>query len=781
MINDYIKTGLRFLKSNKLFSAINILGLTIGLVSFILITSWIRNEISFDKFHKNASTLYRLISDNSTASPKPLAPVLESQFPEIIHATRFQLWSGCELEKDKNIFKTNASRIDDNFFDIFSFKFIEGYPQMALVKPSSIVVTQKLATLVFGDNNAMGQSINLLEGNQVVKYNITGIIENIPSNSHIQSDCFISNEFASIQNRDDLGVWSDWGTATYIQVQNNINTDELSKKISAYTLQFTDYEVGQLQPIKKIHLNPVNRDYAASCNKKLLYILSSIALIIFCVAGINYLNLTKVSCHNRFKEVGLKKVLGANRAVFIKQTLTETLFISAIIISLTIGSILILTPALNNLLGRNILSTDLKLPIIVLSSAGVLLIGITIWISQSSYSKLGNSTNLVNPKQQLIKQKTFIKGYLTSFQFALLIITIISAVVIKKQILYVQNMSLGFEKDNLVYFQIKNNSTGKIDLLKNELLKNPNISNATSGHLLSSSNGQSTNSMDWEGNTDKNTLYADVHRVDYDFQETYKTKIIKGRFFTKEMGTDKTSAFVLNSTAIKAFGIESPIGKSFSLWGIPGTIIGVIDDYNYDTAHNSISPVILWMNTIKNFDGFSSITLRIKPNDIQSTLKFAENTIEQFSNGYKTEYHFLNAELNEAYKSEQNLSAVLNIATLIAVLISCIGLFALISFSVSKRVKEIGVRKVNGAKVSEILFMLNKGFIKWIVIAFIIATPFAWFTMNLWLENFAYKTNLSWWIFVIAGLIALGIAMVTVCWQSWRAAARNPVEALRYE
>ena len=257
--------------------------------------------------------------------------------------------------------------------------------------------------------------------------------------------------------------------------------------------------------------------------------------------------------------------------------------------------------------------------------------------------------------------------------------------------------------------------------------------------------------------------------------------LIKGRFFSEELASDKKRSFILNESAVNTFGIESAVGKKISLWGMEGTIIGVINDYHYETAHNKVSPAILWMNSKINFPGFESITLRIRSKNIASTLQYAQNIIEQHNKGYSSEYHFLDSAFDNVYKTEQRFSKILTMASLLAILISSIGLFALISFSVRKRIKEIGIRKINGAKVSEVMAMLNKDFIKWVAIAFIVACPIAYYTMNKWLENFAYKTTLSWWIFALAGLLALGIALLTVSWQSWRAATRNPIEALRYE
>jgi len=787
MIKQYLKSGIRNILSNKLFSAINILGLSIGLVSSMLIFAWVQNELSYDKFNKNAPELYRLIGNNSVNSPQPLAPVLKEEFPDIVNAARLQSYPEVKIEYDKNIFNNiKPTAVDITFFKMFPFKFLEGEPETVLQEPSSIIISHRLAKRIFGEKEASGEKISLLFFGKVMDFTVTGILEDIPSNSHIRSDCIVSlPDFIKSLYGGDLSHWDDWAAVTYIQTRNNCNIGELKNKIQdciKKQLNYNmDYKLQLLQPVRDIHLHSdFKSEYADSRDMKYVYIFSLIALIILLIACINYANNTVSMAMARLSEVTIRKVTGASRQTLIKQMtieafvlITITAIFSFIIFRLTV-------PVFGNMIGKEFEAFS-YISVILFFLLSVLIISIIAGLSQTFYFLSFPVVSVLKSKIRLPNKKISSKAILITFQFALAITVIIGAIGVKKQIFYVQNMNHGFDENNLIYFELMNNSTENIALLKNELMKNPEIIGVTSGHLLTALNKQNSGAVNWDGRNPQEKYYADIHRVDFDFQSTYKTEMKEGRFFSEDIASDKTSAYVLNESAIRTFGIQSPVGKSFSLWGREGKIIGIIKDFQYESAHNIISPVVLWMNTNMNFPGFESITIRIRPENPEKTIKFAQNVIEQHNNGYKSEYHFLDSSFENLYLTEHRFSRILSLASILAILLSCVGLFALISSDVSRRVKEIGIRKVYGAKVSEVVMMLNKDFIKWITISLVIATPFAWYIMHKWLQNFAYKTTLSWWIFVLAGALALIIALLTVSWQSWKAATKNPVEALRYE
>ncbi len=786
MIKEYLKSGMRNLISNKIFTVINILGLAIGLVSSLLIFTWVNNELSYDKFHTNAPQLCRLIGNDAVNSPEPLAPVLIDEFPEIINASRFRLLPQSKLEFEKTIFETRPAAIDNSFFEMFSFNFIKGDKETALQSPSSMVVSQSFASRIFGENEPLGKPVSILFYGQVMEFYVSAIVDDLPHNSHIHPECYVSiYDFVNKLYGGELSEWSDWSAVTYVQIPENIDKTGMEEKISNCVLSHTnnnsDYKVQEIQPVTKIHLSSGFKNEYADCRDiKYVYIFSVIAFFILLIACINYANNTISAAMKRLKEIGIRKVIGATRTVLIKQLSVESILVLFIASVIAFAVLSFSTPFFEDLTGSDLSFFPFEI-IILFLSISIVILGIIVGIFQTTYFLSFKTITVLQARIRVPNKRISGKAILTTIQFALAIIIIIGAIGVKKQIYHVQNLDLGFEEENLVYFPLMNNSNENIQLLKNELLTNPNILSVTSGHLLTALNKQNSSSINWTGKNPEEVYYANIHRVDFDFQKTYGAEMADGRFFSEELASDKSSAFILNESAVKTFNMESPVGKNFSLWGRDGRIIGVIKDYHYETAHNMVSPAVLWMNTEVSFPKHETITMRIRPENLHNTLQFAQNIIEEHNMGYKSEYYFLDSSFENAYTAEQRFSKIMNVASLLAIFISCIGLFALITFAVRKRIKEIGIRKVNGASEITIMSILSKDIVKWVLVALVVATPVSYYVMTRWLENFAYKTTLSWWIFALAGLLTLGIALLTVSFQSWKAATRNPIEALRYE
>ena len=788
MLKHYIKTGLKNLIQNKTYTAINIVGLSIGLTCSVLIVLWIKDELSFDRFHENQNEIYRIIGNRGIFTPKPLASILIEDIPEIDDAVRFmQMSSDVKFEYNKNLQVENPVFVGDSFFEIFSFPFIKGNPDELFQKPSSIVISQDMAQRMFGDKDAVGQNITMHFFGNEIGLTITGIFKDMPSNSHIETDCFLSiSDFWKRLINDNFQEWSDWGVSTYIQAQKGVNPEEIKRKINASIIKHTnenyEYRVQQLQPLKDIHLySSFEDDYAKSSEIKYIYIFSFVALIIALIACINYININTSIAIRRLKEIGIRKAVGAKRISLIQQFSAESIIVVLFASLFAIVFMESTNPYFNQLTGKSLNYGLSNLSIAFLIVGCIFFLGTILGLlSAFSFSSI-KVTAIIKSKINGHRNKFLRRNILIIIQLSLSISIIIGAFVIKKQLIFLDGMNLGFEKEQLVYFNILNNSVDNIELIKKELLKHPNILNITSGHVLTPSNMQSTSSIDWPDKSIDEILYAYIHRVDYNFQNTYKTQMKEGRFFSKKFGTDKTAAYILNESAVKNFNIKSPIGKSFTLWGFKGNIIGVISDYHFKSAHKQVPSVVMWMNTTMNFGGFESITIRVNPKNVKQTITDAQRIIQKYNNGYLPEYQFVDSSFVSQYKSEKRLSTLLNIATALALLISCLGLIGSIMHSSKQRIKEIGIRKTNGAKTREIMILLTKDFTKWVVIAFVIACPIAWYFMNKWLQNFAYRTSLNWWIFAAAGVIALLVVLLTVSWQSWRAASRNPVESLRYE
>ncbi len=789
MLKHNLKIAFRSLFKNKVFSGINIFGLAIGLACSIIIMLWVKDELGFDKFHKNHKNIYRIIADNSTIhSPMPLTSVINREIPEIENAVRLLNIPGFKLEASNALYNENPFFVENCFFETFSFKFIEGNPQNVLSKPASIVISEDLSKRMFGIRNSIGQDIKIFFMGFEFKLTVSGIIENIPSNSHIEGECFISlTDFWKQFINEDSPEWGDWNSTIYIQTNPGADIKALINKIDASVIDHSnnecDFRVGQLQALKDIHLHSAfENDYAKCSDVKYIYIFSFIALIIVLIACINYINLTTSLAISRAKEIGIKKAIGGTRLSLIKQFFVESLIIVLIASVFSIILLIYITPQFNYLTNKSIEFGFSGFSSSISIVGSILIIVLLSGLFPALYLSSMKTTEIIKSKIVKPNRKFSFRNVLPVIQLSFSIAIIVGTLTVRNQMAYLQNMNPGYDKEQIVSFDLLNGSEDNIKLLKSELNKNSNITYITSGSITGGiNNTMRTTSILWNGKEDNENIWTAVHRVDYDFQKTYNTKMKEGRFFSKEFKTDVSSAYILNEAAVKKFNIDNPVGKPFSLWGIEGNIIGVIKDYHFETAHKLVSPVVLSMNTKKNFEKYESITLKVKPNNIQQTLGYIQNVIQTKNLEYKPQYQFADMFVDNLYKSEKRLSSVFSIAAVLAIFISCLGLLGSTIYSTNLRTKEIGIRKVNGAKIHEILLMLNSGYVKWVIIAFIIACPFAWYGMNKWLENFAYKTEIKWWIFAISGIVVLVIALLTTTWQCWQAARRNPVEALRYE
>ena len=791
MLKYNLKIALRSLLKSKTYSIINIFGLSVGLITVLLITLWVKDELSFDKFHKNQNEIYRIIGgDQSTSgifTPKPLASLLKKDIPEIVNATRLMQFTGIKFEYNKSLYQEVPTLVEESFFEMFSFPFIEGGAE-SLQKPASIVITQSLAQRMFGNKPAVGQNIMMhITGGVKKELTITGIIKDLPSNSHLESDCFISVlDFWKSLINDNFQQWEDWGTSTYVQTLKNANTKEIKDKIDHCIIQNSnntcEFRVSQLQSLKDIHLfSSFDNDYAKCGNIKYVYIFSFMVFLIALIVLINYVNLTNSLAINRIKEIGIKKSFGVKRFSLIKQFLSESLIVMLIASIFVIALIRVVGVSFNQLTNKSIEFNLSNSSLLILLAGSIFIIGIISGLFPAFYLSSFKTVAIMQSKSGTTGNTPMFRNTLLVIQLCITIAAISGALIVRKQIQYVQNMNLGFDKEQLVYFNIMKGSAENIDLIKEELLKYPKILGVTSGHLLTSMNYQSTSSFNWPDKEQNEQYYAYIHRVDYDFQNTYKTEIKQGRFFSKEYPSDKTSAYVLNESAIKKFHIKNPVGKSFSLWGNNGKIIGVIKDYHFESARKEVSPTVLWMNTEKNYGGYESLTIRMQSDALEQTLDFVQALIQKNNNGFKPDYQFIDSAFGKLYISEKQFSSIFNISSILAILLSCLGLLGFIIHSSKLRIKEIGIRKVNGAKVGEIFSLLNKDIIKWIFIALIIACPLTWYVMDKWLQNFAYRININGWIFILAGLLISAISFLTVSLQNWKAANSDPVKSLKYE
>jgi len=792
MLWNYLKVTWRNIKRYKGYSFINIVGLAVGLACCILVLLWVQDELSYDRFHTNGDDLYRVVAEWRKTEPAthywpvcaPLAPALKEEFPEIIKATRFTRLRRGQLVRfgDKNFTEAQICLTDPDFFEMFTFPFIQGDVQTALSNPDSFVLTEEMAAKYFGTENPLGKTLNI---NNEYDFTVTGVIKNIPHNSHLQFDFLAS--FVRIEDFERawavLDNWTLSGFATYVQLDKNASRVELTDKIANYLQKHVQEskDIIYLQSLKDVHLfsSHIQFGMEGQGDIRYVYIFSIVAFFILVIASINFMNLATARSSNRVKEVGLRKVVGAKRAQLIRQFFCESVVMAFCSLILAVVLVELFLPVFINLSGKQ-LSLDFTSHINILSAI-VLLTLITGFLSGSYPALFLSSLRPVKILKGISKtegQGYLFRRILVVSQFSLSILLIICTVVVSHQVGFMRNKKLGFDKEQVAYFPIRDELVQRYESLKSELLKNTGIKNVTvSSNLPTSGVILTTDKVTWEGKNPEEVVVLEVTSAGYDFTETFNMEMVKGRSFSKEFSSDEEEAIVINETAEKIIGIEDPVGKQLVFGESAVTIIGVVKDYHFKSLHSEIEPLVLAI--VPSL--YRYVFVKLDAADIPNTLINIESTWKSFFPDTPFEFHFLDEAYEKLYRSEQQMGTLFNSFTILAVFISCLGLFGLASFMAEKRTKEIGIRKVLGASVIGIVALLNKQFAKWVLIANVIAWPVAYYAMSRWLQGFAYRINLGIWIFALAAAIALGIAVVTVSYQSIKAALANPADSLRYE
>ncbi|MCY1719272.1 ABC transporter permease [Prolixibacteraceae bacterium Z1-6] len=773
-----VKISFRNLWKNKSTSLINLLGLTIALTSFVFIFMWVYHEVTFDRFHKNFKTIYMVASEWKYAdgksdfimeTPTPLGPYLKDNFPEVTQSTRFaKQFGGRFLESGDKKFKEQGLAVEPSFFDIFTIDFVSGDSKTIENNPNSIFISQRLADKFFGEDDPGNQMITFFVNEKSTKqYEIAGVYKDLPDNSSIQFDFLIP---VAIEDADN---WFAFGYSTFVLLPNQIDRAQLNNKIA----QFYDYKrLGfdidwYLHPIKDIHFKS---DYQLFVyhpgDIQYVYIFSIAGVFILLIAMLNFMSLIGVLSTNRMKESGIRKISGAQKNKLAFSFLGEPLLLVSFSLIFTFALVETLQPAFNSFSGNNLPELHQNTVILVILFILALVIGTLSGILPGVF--IASLKPIESIKQQKTVGNGTFRKYFIAFQFTLAIVLLSSTFLINKQLNYIFRKDLGFQKENIVHIPLKGKITEEYALIKHELLSNPAISDVTNASPLLSS-GIELPGWTWDGiSADEKHSIARIY-ADTDFLKTFGIHLILGNNFSE----GNSNQVIINEEAAKVMSLKNPLHQYIQLKGVDYEIVGVVNNFHSRHLSHQIRPlVIIPDNNARN------LYVQYKSGIDQASLITNINRVyTQFNPELPFEYHFFTDEFIATYRDEHRMLELLSYFVIVAFLILSFGLYALSKQVALSKTKEIGIRKVNGAKVSEILTMLNKDFVKWVAIAIVIAVPLAWYAMNKWLENFAYKTSLSWWIFAVAGVLALGIALLTVSWQSWRAATRNPVEALRYE
>ncbi len=797
MLKSYLTIALRYLKRHKIYSFINISGLAIGMACCVLILLWINDEIRYDRFHEQTENLYRVVNDLNygpysqltKGTAYPLGSAMKEEIPEVRETVRLLPTRKILVAYgEKKYYEENFYFADPSLFKIFTFPFIKGDPDTALSSPSSVVITQDMASKYFGSQNPVGKTIQTQNQND---YIVTGVIENIPKNSHLQFG-FIG----SIERAVAMGArthWSGWLYDTYVLLQSNTSFEEVNAKLEAWIkTKGAEESRYYLQPLSDVHMYGLQGEGAI----RPLSLFSTLALLILIIACINYMNLATARGGTRAKEIGLRKVVGAKKNNILKQFLSESVLFAFFALLISLFLVALFLPVFNQISGKELSMNLVQNKFLFL---GILSITLLTGVLSGSYPAFFLSSfepdrilkGTLSAKKIGTSTASIRKG-LVVFQFILTIVLIISTTTVFRQMSFIKNQRLGFDKNYLIYTQLRSEGNLwerydaqktwlKYKTLKNELSQNPNILDVSSATCLPfGSMGGEWGQLDWEGKDPEYQLSMNHMAVDAHFLKTFQLEMIEGRFLSDEFPSDAQN-FILNEAAIKATGLDSPVGKRFRLLDKTGKITGVIRDFHFAPLHNEIEPLVLHLMPYQYWMYRNYVFVRISADNISQNIASIEKMWDRAIPEYPFEFHFLDDTIDQKYRSEQRLEMILRIFTFLAISISCFGLFGLISFTAEQRTKEIGIRKVLGASVGSVVRLLSKEFVVLVVLANIIAWPVAYYVMTKWLKNFAYRTEIGFVTFLFSGFLALIIAILTVCFQSIKAALANPVDSLRYE
>jgi predicted permease len=792
MFQSYLRIALRNLSKKKLFSIVNIFGLATGMACSLLIFLWVRDERSFDRFNTKADKIYRITARlgdvEAAVAPPPLAAAIKAEIPHVKNATRLSALRKVITVETKKFDENRIYFADSNFLKIFSYPLLEGNLASVLSSPNAVVLTEATAIKYFGNTEtAVGKIIYIdddIKGRNLI---VSGVLKNIPQNSHLQFDLLLPVEQYDRIN-DPAGSWNNFDAFVYFQLADNFKATatslkEIEQQINKLPARHNKEVKANLfiQPLTDIHLHShYMLDVDGQGSSEHVTIFSLTAIFILMIACINFMNLSTALSAQRAKEVGLRKTIGALRSQLILQFLSESLLLS--FISLLVATVLaaLLLPLFNDLSSKSLSINLLDGKIVGSFLATAIIVGIVSGSYPALFLSSFNPISVLKGMRIFDGKKSFLRSGLVILQFAISVILMVSTLVVYRQLQFIKNRDIGFRKENLLY--IKMPEVGDLhknkEALKGVLDQQPHISHytitdelptyLTSGSLLS-----------WPTKAADEQVIAYRLRTDENFVKTFGMQVVAGRFFSRDLKTDD-STYVVNEATVKAMRLQpsTAIGKKLSI-GLEdkvGTIIGVVKDFNFKPVHQPVEPLV-----IKNNFAGGHVVLRTTPERMQTIIAEAKEAFGKIYGDNPFSYGFVDEDLSKLYTAEQRMGKLFNVFSLLSIIISCLGLFGLAAFATQKRTKEIGVRKVLGASEAGIVALLSKDFIKLVAFALIIAFPIASWLMEQWLQGFSYRVSFTWWMYAIAGLTALLIALITVSYQTIKAALANPVKSLRTE
>lgn len=811
MLRNYLKIAWRNLLKSKTFSLINIFGLATGLASFILIALFVWDELSYDRFHEKVDRIYRIHSDirfggadmSVAVSADPMGAALKKDYPQVEEFTRMYSAEGSKLVK-KGAEYMNESRVvhvDSTFFSVFSFPAISGDTRVALNEPNSMVITESGARKYFGSTDVIGRMIEVKD-DRTTLYKVNAVIRDLPRNSHFHYDLFLSMDNVDYN----FGSYLSHNFHTYLLLKPGSDPKELEKQFPVYMEKYVlpqaaafmeiksmkEFEKAgnklnySLMPLADIHLKSARfPEMDVNGRMEYVWIFSAVAFFILLLACINFMNLSTARSAGRAREVGIRKVMGTDRASLVFQFIAESVLMVFISLLIAISIIWLVLPWFNNLAAKELRIMELFRPgffafILLLPLAVGFLAGIYPAFFLSSFQPI----QVLKGKQGTGFKKSSLRSALVVFQFATSIVLLIATVVVYRQLNYIQTTGVGFNKEQLLIVENTGVMGDRIQAFKNDVLSQPGVKGATiSGYLPVQPSSRSDNTFSKEAVMDmKNGFNQQIWRVDEDYIPVMGMEIVKGRNFSREFGTD-SFALVINETTEKLLGYPDPIGKKLYTSDGPDpskfiafTIIGVVKNFHYESLRQEVAPLAMRLSANP-----SSVVFKVQPGNLQQLVRRIEATYKKMAPSMPFSYRFMDETFQKMYQAEQRVGNVGLSFALLAILIACMGLFGLVTYMSEQRIKEIGVRKVLGASVNNIVGLMSRDFLLLVLFSAVIAFPVAYLLMHRWLQDYAYRVNIGWWVFAAAGLATLCIALLTVSVQAIRAALQNPVKSLRTE
>ncbi|MFC1493145.1 ABC transporter permease [candidate division KSB1 bacterium] len=780
MIRNYFKVAFRNIRRNKLYSSIGITGLAIGIACSMLSFFIAYYEWSYDRFHDNRDEIYRVYEElnfansptrYSTSSHYPLSNFIRENCPDVIESIRYAQ-SPVTVRFEDKVFNIEAGLADAGFFDMFSFPLLQGDPSMAFSDPLSVIITNEFAVACFGEENPLGKTLLI---NNELSLEVKGVMEDPPPNTHFRVKAIAP--FALMGYPGDVDEF-DWGgnpLETFVLLNNGVSPQDTGEKITSLLNNNNRENIMHLQPLTEMNLFDVN----GGGNIVGLLISSLISIAILFVACVNYTNLAIAGSAVRAKEIGMRKVLGAKKTDIIKQFLGETIIQTAF----ALGSGIIISILFLKIINSSGLYTlDIKDIDPMPALTGMVFISILTGLISGSYPSFILSSfmpaNTIKDPEGAGGRRSLLRKVLVTIQFVVVIFLIIGTTFLYNQLIFIKNKDLGYEKDNIVWSRLNGSRKSSFDSIKEELLQYPIIESIAWGGESPSNIGSSVWAVDWDGKDQKERITFNFQYVDYDYLKTFKMEIVQGRDFSESFSTDKSEAYIVNELAVKTMGMDDPIGKRLSVFRNEGRIIGVVKDFHFQPLRSEIKPFVVAIGN----DGWKNhVFIRVDKENTEEAMAVVNRVFDKFDPDKSFGFHFFNDLIANNYSFEEKISKIVGYFTGLLILVASLGLFGLISFTAQQRIKEIGIRKILGASSSQLILMLNKSLVTWIIISNIIAWPMAYYAVNKMFENYAYHIGMNPLYFIFAGALSFIIGLATISLKTIKTANVNPVNTLKFE